>query len=162
MVGTASAGAAGSSTMKASGPDQAWIEEAARIDLAEIGAGKLATKQATNGTVKTLGTRLMNAHSKSITKDEAVTKKPGAKMPTAPTAKQNAVAKELESKKGSEFDSAYPAAEVNGHVEAIKGAKLEIQNGSDAAVIAMAKTDLKMYEMHLKWARAAEGAGGAK
>jgi putative membrane protein len=161
MAGVASAGAAGTPAMKGSGTDQKWIEEAVRIDLAEIGAGKLAMKEASSAKVKSLGKRLMSAHAKAIAMDESVARKAGATVPTAPTPVQKAVAKELEGLSAAEFDLAYPVAEVKGHLEAIKGAKSEIANGSDKAVIAMAKTDLKMYEMHLRWARAAENSGGA-
>jgi putative membrane protein len=148
-IGSMSATAAAPST-KTSTLDKAWIEEAVRIDLSEIGAGKLAMKQGQSAKV-----------TQWIVSDKKVAKQAGASVPTALTAKQKAAAKKLEAATGAAFDTAYPAAEVKGHMEAIKGAKLEIANGTSSAVVQMAKTDLKMYEMHLKWARAAANMGGA-
>jgi len=159
-IGSISAGAAAPSK-KASPVDQAWIEEAVRIDLAEISAGKLAMKQGQSAKVTQLGKRLASAHTKAIVADKKVAKQAGAGVPTSLTAKQKAVARKLESATGAAFDTAYTAAEVKGHMEAIKGAKLEIANGTGAAVVQAAETNLKMYEMHLKWARAAANAGGA-
>jgi putative membrane protein len=159
-TGSISAGAAAPSK-KASPLDQAWIEEAVRIDLSEISAGKLAMKQGQSAKVTQLGKRLSAAHTKAIVADKARAKQVGAGVPTHLTANQKAVAKKLESATGAAFDTAYTEAEVKGHMEAIKGAKLEIANGTSAVVVQAAKTNLKMYEMHLKWARAATNAGGA-
>jgi putative membrane protein len=160
MIGATSAGAAAPS-QKASPVDQAWIEEAVRIDLSEISAGKLAMQKGQSSKVTQLGKRLSAAHTKAIAMDKRVAKGAGASAKPSLTAKQKAVAKELKAASGAAFDTAYPMAEVKGHTEAIKGAKLEIANGTMPAVVKMAKTDLKMYEMHLKWARAAMNAGGA-
>jgi putative membrane protein len=159
-IGSMSAGAA-APPKKASPVDQAWIEEAVRIDISEISAGKLAMKQGQSAKVTQLGKQLAAAHMKAIVADKKVAKQAGAGVPTSLTARQKAVAKKLESTTGAAFDKAYPAAEVKGHMEAIKGAKLEIANGTSPVVVQAAKTDLKMFEMHLKWARAAANMGGA-
>jgi putative membrane protein len=162
-IGSTSAAATPPST-KASTTDKAWATKAVQIDLAEIKTGELAMKRASSAAVKKLGEKLARAHAIAGTEDKKLAMKIGATVPKAPNAKQKAVAKELEGMKGAAFDTAYAAAEVKGHLEAIKGAKAEIQKGSSQTVVQRAKMSLKMYEMHLKWARAAlkaaEGGGG--
>jgi putative membrane protein len=153
-TGAASAGAAAAPSTKASKFDKTWLTKAVQIDLAEIKGGEVAMKQGQSAEVKKLGEKLARAHAKGGAIDKKLAKTAGATVPKTPGAKMEAVLKEVAAKKGAAFDQAYAAAEVKGHLEAIKGAKLEIERGSSAKVKKLAKADLKMYEMHLKWARA--------
>jgi putative membrane protein len=131
-----------------------------QIDLAEIKGGEVAMKQGRSAEVEKLGEKLARAHSKGGAVDKRLAMTIGATVPKKPSAAMEAVLKEVAAKKGPAFDRAYAMAEVKGHLEAIRGANVEIAKGTSEQVKRLAEADLQMYEMHLKWARSVLGSLG--
>jgi putative membrane protein len=147
--------------MKNSKADMAALEEGLRIDFYEIKSGEMAQEKGTDPSVVKLGETLARDHSSAAANDEKVAKKVGAPVPKGPSPKMMALLKKLGGLKGAAFDKAFLAAEVKGHLEAIKKAKAEIAKGTSPLIVKATKANLKMYEDHLRMARAAQQEGSS-
>jgi predicted outer membrane protein len=147
-IGTAAGGAKGNHT-KLSGLDEEWTTAALQGDLFEIKGGKLAQKQAQSEAVKQLGQRLTTDHSEAYAKGSHLAKSLHIEVPTEPTYPEKWELQTVGAMSGAAFDQAYTSLEQLDHMQDIEDAKTEIEDGTNKMVIALAKTDLKMYREHL-------------
>jgi putative membrane protein len=143
------AGAAGHGQAKVSGLDEEWTMAALEGDLFEIKGGKIAQRQGQNAAVKQLGERLTSDHSEAYAAGRKLAKKLGIEVPTEPTFPEQWELQTVGGMTGSAFDSGYTSLERLDHKQDIEDAKEELEDGSNAQVKALARTDLKMYREHL-------------
>jgi putative membrane protein len=158
-ISTAGAfGVAAGTAVAASGPssqDVTWMQSNAQTDLTEIAAGTLAQSRSTNPTISNLASVTKSQHEASLGQLKALATSTGVTLPTAPNPSQQAQAAQLQTLSGLAFDLAYDNAQIAGHLLSIQQTKVEIADGSDAAVISFAKAYLPVAEMHLSMAEAA-------
>jgi putative membrane protein len=132
-----------------SGLDEEWTTAALQGDLFEVKGGQLAQSQGQNQAVKQLGERLSSDHSKSYAQGRKLAKKLGIEVPTEPTYPEQWELQTVGEMTGSAFDKGYTSLERLDHKQDIEDAKTELEDGSNKAVKALAKMDLKMYREHL-------------
>lgn len=148
--GKTNGGNGGGGGQKTSKADERFLLEALQTDLFEVKGGEVAQKQGQSQGVKKLGKVLSRDHAISYAQGKKVARKVGAPVPKVPSAAQKAELQKIGAKKGAAFDKAFTAAQIVGHEKAIRKADAEVKGGSDAVVVALAKKDRKMYEMHLE------------
>jgi putative membrane protein len=132
-----------------SGLDEEWTTAALEGDLFEVKGGELAQKQGQSQAVSQLGALLSSDHSKSYAQGRKLAKKLGIEVPTEPTYPQKWELQTVGEMTGSAFDKGYTSLERLDHKQDIEDAKSEIEDGTNGAVKALAKMDLKMYREHL-------------
>jgi predicted outer membrane protein len=144
-----------------SGLDQEWLQASIQGDRFEIDGGQTAQSKAVNQAVKSLGARLEADHLKSLKRGVKLAKTLGISRPSKPSEAQQWELLTTATFTGADFDRHYTSLEVADHKDDIDAAKHEIQLGSNAAVRALARRDLKVYRTHLKLSEAAATAVGA-
>jgi len=132
--------------------DEAFLKKAAQANLAEIEAGTLAQEKSTRSDIKQFGQKMVQDHSKTLQELQSLAKTKGVSLPDAPDEAHQALAKQLASASGKEFDAVYVK---NAGVADHKAAKQLFESGTkskDAAVGAFAKKVLPHIEHHLAMA----------
>lgn len=150
------AGGASAASRKVSGLDEEWLSTGLQGDLFEVKGGKIAMKNSSDAEVKALGKKLVSDHTESFEDGSKLAKRLGIEVPKAPTYPEIWELDQVGSMKGSAFDKAYTSLEVLDHMQDIKDAKTEIEDGTNKAVIAEAKEELPMLREHLALAKKAE------
>jgi predicted outer membrane protein len=138
---------------RVSGLDEEWLTTSLQGDLFEVKGGALAMKNSTDSGVTQLGKMLKGDHAKSYGEGSKLAKQLGIEVPKSPTFPQKWELSQLGSMTGSEFDQGYTGLEELDHMQDIKDAKGEIEDGSNKLVIAAAKENLAMYKQHLALVR---------
>jgi putative membrane protein len=105
---------------------QSFANQAAASDDFEIATSKLALDKASKPAVKKFAKQMIDAHTGSTAKLKSVASGLSPALTPDPTlsAEQQQVLTDLQAKSGTEFDSAYKAAQVDGHqktLDALKG-----------------------------------------
>jgi putative membrane protein len=151
LLAIAAGGAAAGKGQKSqlSGLDEEWTTAALQGDLFEVKGGELAQKQGQSQAVTQLGARLSSDHSKSYAMGSKLAKSLGIEVPTEPTYPEKWELQTIGEMNGSAFDKGYTSLERLDHKQDIEDAKTELEDGSDKAVKALARMDLKMYREHL-------------
>ncbi len=154
LVGTGPAGAATVTTaaQAPAGSDVAWAQATAQTDLAEITIGQLAQQRAQHSDTKMMAQVTIGDHIKALASLKAVAAKTGIKLPTTPSAAQQAQAAQLKSVAASQFDATYDSIQIKGHELSISQTKAEIADGSSTAVKDNAGVYLPVAEKHLQMA----------
>src|SRR4051812_42908667 len=152
----APSGAAAAQGGRVSGLDEEWLMTSLQGDLFEVKGGALAMKSGVDEGVVQLGKTLKGDHAKSYDEGKKLAQKLGIEVPKSPTFPQKWDLSQLASMSGSDFDKGYTSLEELDHMQDIKDAKGEIEDGSNKLVIAAAKKNLAMYKMHLAMVRKAQ------
>ena len=132
-----------------SNQDVTWMQAAHQTNLAEIAAGNAAQQAAASAQVKQLAAMFVQMHTQL---DAALTQSArqlGVQLPSTPSAAQQQQLAALKQKSGQAFDTAWIPAQIAGHETALAGTMAELQNGSDASVLALARTSLPVIQQHL-------------
>ena len=158
LVMSAGAAIAGKAAVPAQ--DQRFVMNTARVGIAEVELGKLASEKATNPDVKSFAQRMVTDHSKANDELKALAQKQGITLPTEMDAKHKALRDRLMKMSGEAFDHAYIVAMVNGHREAVAAFRTEARTGKDPEIKAWAEKTLPTIEDHLKVAQSLNKAVG--
>jgi putative membrane protein len=134
---------------KISGLDEEWTTAALQGDLFEVKGGEAAQKQGQSQAVIQFGERLSSDHSAAYAQGSKLAKKLGIEVPTEPTYPEKWELQTVGEMSGGAFDKGYTSLERLDHKQDIEDAKAEIEDGTNKAVVALAKMDLKMYREHL-------------
>ncbi len=129
-----------------------FLQAAARIDIAEIGAGKLAQQKSDNGAVRDFGSMLELDHSKHLTAVEDLAKSMGVSVPAEPAAADKREAEKLQGLTGRAFDQEFVQHMVEGHQAAIAQYEAEAKAGN-ADTSALAQKTLPTLQHHLETAQ---------
>jgi putative membrane protein len=144
-----------------SAQDRTFMSQNAHTNLAEIGLGSVAEDRVSSSRTREIASMVVADHRKAQDRLTALAAKLGISLPDSPDAMQEQTASTVKSHSGKAFDEAYLQAQVPGHEKSIEHARTEIGDGSDAAVIAFAKSYLPVAQKHLREYRRAVATFGA-
>jgi putative membrane protein len=143
----------GNMSGKSSSVDASFIKKLAEGDLAEVDAGRLASRKAENQGVKNFGQEMVTDHSKNDTELKSVAAANGMEAPATLDHEHAAEKARLESASGSAFDKQYIDAQVRDHEKTVQLLQHEISHGQDPAVKDFAQKTLQVVKHHLAMAR---------
>ncbi len=144
----------------ASSPDEAFMKKAAQGGQAEVELGQLAKDKGANDSVKSFGQRMVDDHSKANDELKNLASQKNVTLPTALSAKDQALKDRLEKLNGRAFDRAYIQAMVKDHREDVVEFQKESTSGADTEVKAWASKTLPTLREHLHMAERDEKGGG--
>lgn len=152
-------GVAGASTTTAapSAQDRAFLVAAHQSNLTEMAAGKAAQQKATTQVVREHGALFIRDHTRLDASLQQVARTLGVDLPGTPNPAQQATLASVSAKSGSAFDQAWLTSQLAGHRAAKAAGSTEIATGSDATVVALAKTAAPVVQMHLSMLEQATG-----
>jgi putative membrane protein len=141
--------------------DRAFAMKAARGNLAEIAAGKIAAEKGASPDVRDFGKMMVADHTLALKKlDSIVRKNNGAALPAEPDARHRKKAQELQALSDKQFDAAYIDAQVKDHKETIALFEKESSAGQDPALKSYAIETLPQLRTHLMRIQAIASASG--
>jgi putative membrane protein len=136
--------------------DTWWLQGAIQGDRFEIATGYHAERWAKTPEARALGAQLVGDHQHAIGNAVQLAHSLQISVPRAMSGMQRWINLTLASmNRGSHYDQAYTAMEVQDHMQAIPNTQLEIKTGRVPAVVEMAKKDLRMLRVHLMLAQKA-------
>lgn len=133
--------------------DTDFAKAAAEGGLAEVKLGELAEDKATSKTVKDLGQRMVDDHTKADDNLKTVAAKDNISIPSQMNARDQATYSRLSQLSGTAFDRAYARDMVRDHETDIAVFRHEANDGKDATIKSFAAQTLPTLEDHLKEAR---------
>jgi len=138
-----------------SGLDEQYLKTAIQGDRFEIAGGRLALAKTQNVAVRTLATRVVKDHSKSLKESLALAKRLGISAPKAPAPSMQWELQIVSTLSGAAFDHWYSDLEVKDHMQDISEAADEVRSGTNAALRRSAKKEIPTLRKHLKLSREA-------
>jgi putative membrane protein len=133
--------------------DRTFLVQSHQGNLAEIAAGEAAQQQAVTDVVRRHGQILITDHTALDQALQPVAQRLGVELPTAPSAEQQAELAAVKAKQGEAFDQAWTASQIAAHEKTLALGQQEIQNGTNAEVIALARAAAPVIEKHLAMLR---------
>lgn len=136
--------------------DTWWLQSTIQGDRFEIGVGYHAERWAKTPEARALAAQLVGDHNHAIGNAMHLTQKLHISVPRTSTGMERWIMLTLGSMhRGTAYDQAYTAMEVQDHMQAIADAQLEVKAGHVPAVVSMAKQTLRMLKVHLALAQKA-------
>jgi putative membrane protein len=111
--------------------DQDFVMQAYQIDLGEVKMGQLAQKRGESQTVKDYGKMIESDHKLNEDQIKRIAKAENVKLPTKPTADDQATYDRVSKLKGAAFDKAFSDAMVSGHEKAVQLFTQEVDRAQD-------------------------------
>lgn len=141
-------------TKQAGLSDQTFVQKASSGGLAEVRAGQLATERAASAEVKQFGQQMVTDH--TTANQELITLAQAKQLPVATELdpKHQAMAEQLATLHGAEFDRAYLAGQVADHEQTVALFTTQAKEGHDAELKAFAGKTLPTLQEHLRLVRA--------
>jgi putative membrane protein len=136
-----------------------FLQDAAQIDIAEVGAGKLAQQKSENVAVKDFGKMLETDHAAHLTAVQDLAKSMGVSLPAEPAPADKNESEKLQGLSGRGFDQEFVKHMVDGHQAAITKYEAEAKAGN-ADTSALAQKTLPALQHHLETAEALQKAIG--
>lgn len=133
--------------------DAKLMREIAEADLAEVQAGKLAASKASSDEVKKYGQHMVDEHGKHLKTAQAMAKKKGVQMPSAPAKDQQEALNKLQPVSGAEFDRLFMQQMVKDHERALRLVQNAAKKAKDADFKADAEQTAPVIEKHLEEAK---------
>jgi putative membrane protein len=127
-----------------------FLDKAAQGGMTEVAAGQLAMNKATTPDVREFAETLVKERRLTQQLLKALAASHDVDLPTAPSREQQETLRELQKKKGAEFEQAYVAAQITAQEEAIALMKAEIERDRNVETKAFAKEMLPTVEAQLK------------
>jgi putative membrane protein len=135
---------------------QGFVNTAAASDRFEIESSKLAAASAKSAAVKSFAQKMISAHTASTAKLKGTVA--GMKPPLTPddtlSPEQQGTLDGLKGKTGADFDSAYAAAQVDGHQKTLDALKAYSASGDNATLKTFADGLIPTVTAHLNMAKA--------
>lgn len=134
---------------------QGFANAAAASDKFEIDSSKLAASQASSAAVKSFADKMISAHSASTAKlkSTAAGMNPAMTPDDTLSAEQQSTLDSLKGKKGADFDTAYAAAQVDGHQKTLDALKAYAASGDNATLKSLAEGMVPTVTAHLNMAK---------
>ena len=134
---------------------QGFANAAAASDKFEIDSSKLAASQASSAAVKSFADKMISAHTTSTAKlkSTAAAMNPAMTPDDTLNAEQQSTLDSLKGKKGADFDSAYAAAQVDGHQKTLDALKAYAASGDNATLKSFAEGMVPTVTAHLNMAK---------
>lgn len=135
--------------MMADKDDADFAVKAADGGLAEVSAGQLAVKKASNQDVNDFGQMMIDDHSKANEELKALASQKGITLPTATSDEKTNDLQKLSEKTGADFDKAFMDQMVKDHKKTIDLFEKAEKNAKDADIRAFAQKTLPTLRSHL-------------
>ena len=129
--------------------DRAYINQVSQSGNDEIQLGQLAEQQTANEAVGVFGRWMVLDHAALSPLLAQVGSSFGIVPPTTLDASGMAAVTTLQDLTGTAFDQQYLADEVQRHIQTIYSTEMEINQGSDRALVAEANEALPLFQAHL-------------
>jgi putative membrane protein len=142
-------------------PDRSFAMKAARGGLAEVELGKVASQNASDGSVKQFGQRMVDDHSKANDELKQIASSKGIPLPSSPSGKDKKKADRLRKMSGADFDRAYMKDMVADHETDVAEFEREAKSGKDPELKAFAEKTLPTLKEYLRMAEDAASKVGA-
>ncbi|MGW3245564.1 DUF4142 domain-containing protein [Streptomyces sp. NPDC001070] len=131
--------------------DATFMAQAHQGNLAEIAAGNDARNHATSECVKQVGDVLVQDHSKLDADVKMLASKLNVTLPMSPSTEQNKELGAVQAKAGSPaYDAAWLSTQDVAHRKTLALIDQEIKAGSNAEVVAAARSARPVVAMHLE------------
>lgn len=129
------------------------VTEAAKMNLATIKFGELASEKAQNAELKRFGQTLQTDHRQAQTKLERIAQKNNITLPTAPDAKCQEEMSKLQALSGEEFDKEFAKGAVEGHAMAVAHLEQASKSVKDADLAQYTRDALTQVRSHQRQGR---------
>ena len=136
--------------------DQTFLKEAAQGGQAEVQMGRLAAQKGQSQSVRQLGQKLVQDHSKANQELKLLAAQKSVTLPTDIGTENQSALSHLKSLEGTEFDQAFIKHAVEDHQKDIQKFQTASQQSADADVKAFAQKQLPVLQQHLKMAQDAQ------
>jgi putative membrane protein len=133
--------------------DATFLSSAAQANMAEVAAGRLATKKSGNADVKRFGQHMIDDHSAANSELMDLAHKKEIPVSAQPDDAHQKDVAHLEGLSGVDFDRSYVAMMVTDHVKAVALFETYSREASDPEVRTFAQKTLPVLRDHLKMAR---------
>jgi putative membrane protein len=143
----APAGAAGTSTSAA---DENWLVAAHQMNLAEMAAGRDASRYANDGSVRDFAEDLVSEHGELDQKIIELARKYDVFLPKTPTAAQAQALAALQGREGEAYDTAWVRARIASHRQAQTVNQREVDSGEASDVRTAARDTRATEQDHLE------------
>ena len=135
------------SAVEAGSNPATFVKTAALDGMTEVELGKLAASKSSTSDVKKFAQKMVQDHEQANQQLAAIARSKGLAVPTKLDAKHEAMVKELSSKSGAAFDSAYASHMAKAHTKAVALFEAASQS-SDPDLAAFAKKTLPTLQEH--------------
>jgi putative membrane protein len=143
----------GATTVGAQVADEDFAVKAAAAGNKEVRLGRLATRRARSGAVKSFGTRMVADHTSAGNKLKAIAARKRIRLAAGLDDEARAAVDQLSALSGREFDRSYMEMMVADHEKAVADFEAEANAGSDRQIRSFARQALPTLRMHLRMAR---------
>ncbi len=151
-----SAGSPATASQKTRNPDQKFVEEAAHGGMAEVEAGKLAQKQASQASVKAFAEHMVTDHTRANDQLKQIAMTKGMTLPTELDRSHKRNVEKLGKLQGADFDRDYMKMMVADHKKTVSLFEKEAKSGKDPELKQFAATLLPDLQKHLQMAESTE------
>lgn len=131
--------------------DEGFLKEAGSAGLMEVELGQYAGQNALNPRVKKFGSMMVKVHSRANEELKAIADKKNISV--SMNDKHSGMMRELQQKRGEEFDKEYMKMMVDDHQKDIDKFEKQGENSEDADLKAFASKILPVLQMHLDSAK---------
>ena len=130
------------SAVEAGSNPATFVKTAALDGMTEVELGKLAASKSSTSDVKKFAQKMVQDHEQANQQLTSIARSKGLAVPTKLDAKHEAMVKELSSKSGAAFDSAYASLMAKAHTKAVALFEAASQS-SDSDLAAFASRHLR-------------------
>jgi putative membrane protein len=133
--------------------DRLFSRALAAGGMAEVEAGKLASRAGGNAMVQRFGERMIQDHSKANNQLAELMKATKVPLPDGPDTEHRTIERHLEQLQGAAFDVAYVGAQIQDHVRTVQLLEYEIGSGQNPRLKSFASETLPIVLDHLAMAQ---------
>lgn len=133
--------------------DEVFLHEIAAAGMTEVEFGRLAQKNASNTAVKEFGQQMVEHHSRSNDRLEALVRTSEIKLPTTLNGTYRNTFVDLQKLKGAAFDRAYVNGQIEDHKKMVQMLEYQASAGKDPQLKAFAAETLPTATQHLAMAQ---------
>jgi putative membrane protein len=139
------------------GDPKTFVTKAAQGGMTEVELGKLALSKSQDADVRAFAQRMVTDHGKANAQLAAIAKSKHLAVPKSLDAEHAAMVKELESKSGADFDTAYGEHMRHAHDKTIELFEGEAKTTSDGELAEFASQKLPTVREHKEMAEKLPG-----
>jgi len=150
LAGVALAAPAGASSTSTSAADENWLVAAHQTNLAEMAAGRDASRYASDRSLRGFAEDLVTEHAALDQKIIELAKKYDVFLPRTPTAGQAKALAALQGREGEAYDTAWVKARTASHRQAQTLNQREVTAGEAGDVRTAARDTRAVEQSHLK------------
>jgi putative membrane protein len=144
-----------------SAPEKAFVEKAAKGNLAEVELGKLASQKSNNAQVKAFGQQMITDHSKANDSLKPIADSAHVPWPTQLTGESKTVYDRLSKLSGSQFDKLYVQTMAQDHQKDAAEYRTESTKVKDPQLKTYITQTLPVVEQHLNHIKQIQPSVGA-